>query len=410
MRQNRAGFGNPRQVLHHYAMLKFLPLLSASLRRHKLRTVFTLASVLIAFLLFGVLQAVKTGFAVGVDVAGADRLMVTHKTSFILSMPYAYWNQIRSLDGVREVTHATWFGGFYQDEANVIQMFPVDAESYMRIYGGDLKITPEDRKRWLVNRTGVLIGRAYADRFNWKVGDRIPLRSNIYRRANGSDTWEITVDGIFDAAKAGIDTQQVWMHYQTFDESLSGGDGGRRGMVGWYIVQLKSPDNAAAISAAVDKLFANSATETKTSTEKAFIQAFANQFGNIGAIVTAVASCVFFTMLLVTANTMAQSVRERAAEIGVLKTLGFADRTVLWLVLAESLAITVLGGTLGLGLAAFITTGARQALQQYLGAFYLSGTAFAVGVVLTVVLGLLSGAMPAVQALRLQIVDAIRRE
>jgi len=391
-------------------MFKFLPLLRASLQRHKLRTAFTVASVVVAFLLYGVLSAAKNGFAMGADIAGADRLMTTHKMSFIQTMPYSYWARIRAVDGVREATHATWFGGFYRDEANIIQMFPVDPESYLSVYAGDFLVSEEDRKRWFADRTGVLVGRAYADRFNWRVGDRVPLRSNIYTRADGGDTWQATVSGIFDASRDGIDTQQVLMHYQAFDESLSGTEASRRSQVGWFIVQLKSADAAAAVSAAVDALFANSPAETKTSTEKAFVQAFANQFGNIGAIVTAVASCVFFTMLLVTANTMAQSVRERAAEIGVLKTLGFTDRTVLWLVLAESLTITVVGGGIGLVLAAVLVESVRGALGQYLGAFYLGASAVAIGAALTVVLGLVSGAIPAVQALRLQIVDAIRRD
>jgi putative ABC transport system permease protein len=389
-------------------MFKFLPLLLAGLRRHKLRTTFTLASVTVAFLLFGVLAAVRTAFTAGVDVAGADRLMTTHKVSFILSLPISYWQRIRALPGVRDVTHSTWFGGLYQDDSNVVQMFPVDPESYLKVYS-DFVTPPEQRARWLSDRGSALIGRAYAERFKWKIGERIPLRSNIYRRADGTNTWELTIAGFFDTAVKGIDTQQILFHYDYFEESLAADDE-NRGQVGWYIVQVADPDQSAEISKAVDALFANSPKETKSSPEKAFAQAFANQAGNIGAIVVSVASAVFFTMLLVTANTMAQSVRERSAEIGVLKTLGFGDRTVLTLVLAEALAITIVGGAIGLVLAALIVDLLHDAMAQYLGTLFLNSAALILGVALMVGLGLVSGAMPAIQALRLRIVDALRHE
>ncbi|HTE42381.1 MAG TPA: hypothetical protein VK629_16275, partial [Steroidobacteraceae bacterium] len=287
-------------------MLKFLPLLWAALQRHKLRTGFTLGSVMVAFLLYGVLAAVKSGFSAGVDVAGADRLMTTHKASFTFSLPYSYWARIRSVPGIREVTHATWFGGYYQEESNFLQMFPVDPETYLSVYT-DYIVKPEDKTRWFADRTGALIGRAYADRFGWKIGDRVPLRSNIYRRIDGTDTWEFTIDGFFDGAQEGIDTQQVLIHYDFFEETLQPMAGGGKGYVGWYIVKVESAAASSQIAAQVDALFANSSGETKTSTEKAFVQAFVNQLGSIGTIVTAVASAVFFTMLLVTANTMAQS-------------------------------------------------------------------------------------------------------
>jgi putative ABC transport system permease protein len=389
-------------------MFKFLPLLWAGLQRRKLRTVFTLASVLIAFLLYGVLAAVKNGFSAGVEVAGADRLMTTHKVSFILSLPMSYWSRIRAVPGVRDVTHATWFGGVYQDAGNIVQMFPVDPESYLKIYS-DYVVSPEDRARWLGDRSSALIGRAYAERFKWHVGDRVPLKSNIYRRANGGDTWEFNIAGIFDGAREGVETQQVLFHYDYFEQSLGVNDS-NRGQVGWYIVQVATPDQSANVAAAVDALFANSPTETKTATEKAFVQGFANQAGNIGAMVVAVASAVFFTMFLVTANTMAQSVRERAAEIGVLKTLGFSDASVLGLVLGESLLITLLGGGGGLGIAAFIVHAMGSVMNQYVSGLFLNGSALLLGIALIIGLGLISGALPARYALRLRIVDALRQE
>lgn len=389
-------------------MFKFLPLLWAGLLRRKLRTLFTLASVVTAFLLYGVLAAVQNGFSMGVDVAGADRLMVTHKVSFIQSLPYSYWSRMRSVPGVREVTHATWFGGVYRDTPGV-QVFPVDPESYLNVYT-DYLVKPAERAAWLADQSGALVGRALATRYDWKIGDRVSIRSDIYRRADGGDTWEFTIAGIFDGRQEGVDTQSLLFHYDYFDKTLGEGPGSARGLVGWYIVQIEDAEASAKIGADVDALFANSPAETKTSTEKAFVQGFANQMGNIGAIVMAVASAVFFTMLLVTANTMAQSVRERFAEIGVLKALGYQDRAVLWLVLGEALLLTLLGGIVGLALASFLVAGIASAMGQFLSAVYLSVQGIAVGVALAIVLGIVSGAMPAVQALRLRIVDALRRE
>jgi len=390
-------------------MFKFLPLLWASLRRHRLRTAFTLGSVMVAFLLFGVLSALKNGFSMGVDVAGADRLMITHKASFTFPLPYSYWTRIRAVPGVRETTHATWFGGYFQEESNFVQTFPVDAETYFNVYS-DYAVSKPDLERWQADRAGALIGRAYADRFGWKVGDRIPLRSNIFRRANGSDTWELTVAGIWEAPQAGVDTQILFMHYGYFEESMPPGANSIKGLVGWYVIKIDSPDASQRVAAEIDALFANSPAETKTATEKAFAQAFVGQMGNIGAIIVSVASAVFFTMLLVTANTMAQSVRERTAELGVLKTLGFRDSAVLWLVLGEALLVTVLGGVLGLTLAALLVQSLRAMLAQYVGALFLGASTIGMGIALMLGLGLVSGALPAVQALRLKIVDALRQE
>ena len=390
-------------------MFKFLPLLWASLRRHRLRTAFTLGSVMIAFMLFGLLSALKNGFSLGIDVAGADRLMITHKASFTFPLPYSYWARIGAVPGVREATHATWFGGFYQEESNFLQMFPVDAESYLKVYS-DYVVSSADRDRWLADRGSALVGRAYAERFGWKIGDRVPLRSNIYRRADGGDTWELTVAGFWDAAQPGVDTQQVFFHYDYLVETLPNTPDSFRGYVGWYVIKIESADAAQSVAAAIDTLFANSPAETKTATEKAFVQAFVNQMGNIGAIVIAVASAVFFTMLLVTANTMAQSVRERTSELGVLKTLGFRDGAVVWLVLGEALLVTVLGGAIGLALAGVLVAALRPMLSQFVGALFLGGSTIGVGIALMVLLGVISGALPAAQALRLKIVDALRRE
>lgn len=384
--------------------MKYLPLIWSSLQRHKLRTFFTVASVIVAFLLYGVLCAIRNGFAGGVELAGADRLMTTHKVSFIQPLPLSYMARIRTVPGVVSVTHATWYGGLYQDNRTVLQVMPVDAESYLEVYS-DLKLSPEDRQRWLADRTSAIVGRAYAKKYNWRVGDQLPIRSDLFRRTNGSDAWELKVAGIFDQGEE-ADAQGIYFHYDYFNESRSMG----KNDVGWYIVKIDSPEHSSKVAAAIDAQFANSPAETKSTTEKAFGQAFANQIGNVGTIVMAVASAVFFTMLLVTANTMSQSVRERRSELGVLKTLGFSDGSILWLVLAESTVVTIVGGGIGLFLASGVVKATADMFGQFFGAVILSGSALALGGALMVMLGVTAGALPAVEALRLKIVDALRRE
>lgn len=385
-------------------MVRFIPLVLANLRRRKLRTVFTLASITVAFLLYGLLAAVKNGFEAGVELAGADRLIAIHKVSLVQPLPSSYQARIAAVPGVSLVTHSTWFGGRFQEDRNVLQTFPVEPQSYLDMYPEYL--APADQKqRWLADREGLLVGRAIADRYGWKVGERVPIKSDIFARQNGSYTWDFVIDGIFDNRDPSGDTNSMLFHYDYFDEARSIG----KGTIGWYIIRINDPNNAPQIASSIDGLFTNSSAETKTGTEKAFIQGFAKQTGDIGAIVTSIGIAVFFTMLLVSGNTMAQSVRERTNELAVMKTLGFSDRQVLGLVLGESLAITLIGGAIGT-LGALVIVGKTGAvLSQYLSAFILTGKALAVGVLLMVLLGLIAGALPALRASRLQIADALRR-
>ncbi len=385
-------------------MWRFAPLVASNLRRRPARTAFTIGSIVIAFLMFGLLGALGHAFSIGAQLAGVDRLLTIHKVSLVQPLPESYGPRIRRVDGVAAVSSATWFGGVYQDERNQIPVFPVDPAVYLEIYP-EFIIEPAARERFLAERRGALVGRPLAEQFGWKVGDVIPMRSNIWRKADGSDTWELLVTGIFDVPDTGGDARSVIFHHDYFSESLGRG----QGLVGWYVVQLANPDDAARVAREIDEQFANSPYETETSTEKAFAQGFVNQVGNIGAILTGVLSAVFFTMLLVTANTMAQSVRERTAELGVLKTLGFTGRGVTALVLAESVLLTMVGGLVGLVCAWFAVGASEAALQGYLPAWYIPGRAYAEAIGLMVLLGVLAGAAPAVYALRLPVVEALRR-
>ncbi|HKH43275.1 MAG TPA: FtsX-like permease family protein [Thermoanaerobaculia bacterium] len=385
--------------------MKYLPLIWSNLKRKKTRTILTVLSVLVSFLLFGFLVAVDNAFTSGVDVAGADRLLVIHKVSLIQPLPATYGPRIKAVPGVEAVTFANWFGGIYQDPKNFFGQMAVDSETFLDLYP-EYVLPEAQKKAWLADRAGALVGRQLADRFGFKVGDRIPIQATIYRKPDGSSLWEFNVSGIYDGAEQATDTSGLYFRYDYLNEGM----GGRLGRVGWYTVRIADPARAAEVSRRIDALFANSPAETKTNTEKAFAQSFANQVGNVAAIVRWVLTAVFLIMLVVTGNTMAQAVRERTSELAVLKTLGFSNGRVLGLVLAESLAIAVLGGGLGLLLAmGLIIPMFGKALRSFLPVFFLPASAPLTGVALILLFGTAAGLLPAAQAMRLRIVDALRR-
>ncbi len=383
---------------------KYLPLLSASLRRKKLRTFFTIASIVIAFLLFGLAESMRHALEAGVNIAGADRLLTMHKVSFTQLLPASYENRIRGIAGVVDVTPQTWFGAWFKDERNQIPAFPVVPEPFLRMYPE--YSMPEDQKQaWLSDRSGILVGRALADAYGWKVGDVVPLHSAIWRKQDGTFVWDVTVRAIYDAPQGG-DTRNLALHQDYFEEAKAFG----KGLVGWYLVKVRDPNLARSVSRQIDQVFANSPAETKTSSERAMAQSFVNQVGNVGKILRAIVTAVFFTMLLVTANTMAQSVRERTSEIGVLKTLGFTNTGVLGMVLVESVLVTVIGGVLGLAAAWWLGVQFEPVFRQYLPGFHLPWEAILAGSIYMTALGLAAGAVPAAQAMRLRIVEALRRD
>ena len=383
--------------------MRFLPLIWANLMRRKVRTLFTLLSILVAFILFGYISAINLAFSMGVDVAGADRLVLRHKISIIQLLPYSYQARIEQVDGVLEVAHQTWFGGVYQDPKNFFMQTPVEPDRFFSLYP-EFEVPEDQMQAFLRNRTGAIVGRSIADRFGWKVGDRVPIQATIWRQKDGSQTWEFDIEGIYDGAEKGTDNTQFLFRYDYFDEARQFGEG----LVGWYIIRIDDPDNAATIAESIDAEFANSPYETKTETEKAFVQAFAKQVGDIGTIAVAIMSAVFFTILIVAGNTMAQSVRERTSELAVLKTLGFSNERVLVLVLLESCALAALGGGLGLlTAAALISMG--DPTNGALPIFFFPVRDQVLGWVLVLVLGIVTGILPALQAMRLRIVDALRR-
>jgi putative ABC transport system permease protein len=382
--------------------MKLLPLVWKNIWRRKIRTIFTLLSVFVAFLLFGILMTVRTAFTFGVDIAGLDRLVIIHKVSLIMPLPLSYQEKLRAVPGVDIVAHSSWFGGVYQDPSNFFAQMSVEPEPFFAIYK-EFKIPPDQMKAWLADRQGAVVGVDLAKRFGWKIGDKIPIQATIYQPKTGGKTWEFNLVGLYDGAPE-VDKTQFFFRYDYLTENSRFGEG----LVGWYIVKIADPSKSVALGKTFDDMFANSSAETKTTTEKSFAEGFAKQVGDIGAIMIAIVTAVMFTLLLVAANTMAQSVRERTSELAVLKTLGFRDGTVLGLVLAESLFIVLLGGVLGLGLAWLIVQGGDPT-KGMLSIFILPARDLLIGVALMVTMGLLAGAMPAVGAMRLRITDALRR-
>lgn len=385
--------------------MKFFYLVASNLRRKKTRTILTILSITIAFFLFGLLCLIKQSLAGGVDMGGADRLITRHKISIIQMLPISYRTRMLAIPGVTDVLAQTWFGGIYQDPKNFFASIPVEPESLLNMYP-EIVLPEAQKKAWLNTRTGAIVGRSTARRFGWKIGDHIPLHSPIWQRNDKLDTWDFELVGIFDAGKPGADTSNFYFHYDYFDE---GRLPGAKGLVSWFTIRVKDPAQSGQVAARIDQEFANSDRETKTEPEGTWGRDFAQQVGDIGTIVTAILGAVFFTILLVSGNTIAQAVRERTEEIGVLKAIGFRDGKVLALVLAESCLISVIGGFIGLGFAWLVTLGGNP-MPMFLRTFYIPSADLLLGVGLVFVLGLVTGALPALQAMRLGVAEALRRQ
>jgi putative ABC transport system permease protein len=383
--------------------MKYFPLVWATLWRKKARTWFTLLSIVISFLLFGMLETVDYAFShVSGGASGADKLISTNKYSITLSLPFADLQEIRSVPGVTDATWLTWFGGYYQEAKNFVFALPIDADSYFKVYKDDFIIDPEQMRTYLNTRNGALVNAALMKKFGWHVGEQIPIHSTIWTQKSGSLDWTFEIVGTFgvkDPTQANAQASTLFFHYELFDEGRSFG----KGTVGWIEERVDDPANSAAIAGKIDALFANSPNETKTQPAKDFAMTFVKQIGDVGFVLRAILGAVFFTLLFLTGNTMMQSVRERIPELAVLKTLGFSDFGVLALVIAESLMLCVVAAVIGLGLSYSILPVIGQALQGV----QLNPIALIPGIGAAVLLALIVGLPPAWRAMRLNIVDAL---
>ena len=379
--------------------MKFSGLIFANLFRKKPRLIFTLGCFSVALFLFGFLAVVRGAFSQGVDVAGADRLVVINRVSIIQPLPLSYKEKIMRIPGVQSITHDNWFGGVYQDERNFFPQFAVDVENQRKMYP-EFQIPDDQWQNFAKDRQGAIAGASLAKRFGWKVGDRIPIKGTFL-----PGTWEFNLDGIYHGTRTGDDESQFWFQWDLFEEKVPDRF---KGQVGWYTVKIDKPDEALRIAKAIDAEFANSPYETRTDTEKAFAAGWVKQFGNIQFLIMTIGGVVFFTLLLITGNTMAIAVRERVNELAVLKAIGYSDGFVLTLVLIESILIAGIGGGVGILLAKGFTL-LGDPTHGLLPLFYLPKEAILAGLGAALAVGVASGIIPAIGAMRLRVVDALRR-
>ena len=384
--------------------MRYLHLVWAALTRRKTRTLLTLLSVVAAFLLFGLLDSVNDAFSqAGHSVAGAHRLVTLSKVGLMFPLPLSLYSRIQTVPGVRAATYANWFGGIYQDPKNFFTNEAV-ADNFFDVYP-EFELPPAELQAFRETRTGAVVGAALARRFHWKIGEQIPLKATIFPQKGGSDSWTFDLVGIYHVRDPRQRAQEnaLFFRYTYFDEARAFGNG----TVGWYIERIAQPAKADGIARAIDALSDNSDHETKTQTESAFAASFVSQFANIGLIVRSIMGAVFFALVLLTGNTMAQAVRERTPELAILKTIGFSNRSVLALVLGESLLMIALGGVLGVALAGGVVNAVQAKLGATVPMLPVGVAIWLRGIVLMALIGLAIGALPARRGMRLRIVDAL---
>jgi putative ABC transport system permease protein len=381
--------------------MKFARIIWANLMRKKIRLLLTIGSFAIALFLFSFLAVVRDAFGRGADIASADRLIVINRTSIINLIPLSYRDKILRIHGVKAVTHNNWFGGTYIEEKNFFPQFVIDPENQRQVVP-ELMVPDDQWNAFVKDRQGAIAGAKTAARFHWKIGDRIPIKTTLY----GGGAWEFNLDGIYHGKRPQDDETQFWFQWDYFEEKIPEAV---KGQIGWYVLKVDNPDDAPRVAKAIDAEFANSPNETKTESESTFAANWVKQFGNIQFLIVTIGTVVFFTLLLVTGNTMAISVRERTSELAVFKAIGYSDFAVLFFVLAESLTIALIGGALGLLLASAAIPALGQALSGLLPSIVLSRWMLLFGLGLAILTGILSGILPGLGAMRLRVVNALRR-
>jgi len=382
-----------------------LVLIRKNLFRRRLRAILMMVSILIAFAIFGVLASFERAFNANQDRATPDRLVVLNKINITQPLPISYFSRIAAIDGVAQITHFSWFGGYYQDPKNSLVALAVDPESWMKLRDSDFVISPEARAAFIRERTGALVGARMMEKWGWKVGDHIPISSNIWSQRNGSHTWDFTIVGSYAARIPQADTNVMLMSYDYFNETRSFG----KDQITWLALRTSSVAVNERVTNAIDAMFANSPYETSTDSEKAFQKSFVAQLGNIALIVGLVVGAAFVTILMIVGNTMVMTVRERTREIGVMKTLGFSGARILRMVLGESILLALLGGLPGLAVAFVLISKVRDSLMSLVPTLSLAPDIAAAAVGLMIAFGLVTGLLPALNAMRLNIVTALGR-
>jgi putative ABC transport system permease protein len=381
--------------------MKFAGLVLKSARRSKRRTALTVLSVAIAVFLFASLRAVLDGFSGAAEASSSTRIVTIRSTSMIFSMPTTHAEGIKSVPGVRDITWASWFGGIYKDPSNFFAQIAIEPESYLRLYP-EIVLPPGERRAFLDDRTGCIVGSSLLKKYGWKTGDRLVLRVGI--PLYGKQDFTFTIRGVYTSATNAVDNQTMFFNWKYLDERSI-----QKGQAGWFVSEISNPDQATQVALAIDQKFANTSNETKTDTERQFQSSFASMFGNLNLLLGSIALAVVITTLFVAGNTMAMSVRERTTEIAVMRTLGFPSTTIFGLIAGEGVAMSIAGGVVGVLLARLVVTGDNFGAGGFIPAFGVSNWNIVVGLALSALIGIVAGIIPATMASRLKIVDALRR-
>ncbi|NQY42463.1 MAG: ABC transporter permease [Legionellales bacterium] len=384
--------------------MSILYLVKKNLLSHKIRSALLILCIFIAFIVYGVLKSFEQAMNAGVELSGANRLVTVNKINFTQPLPYAYYNRVRNISGVKNVSFARWFGGYYQDPKNFIVTFAVDPSSYLEIFT-ELVVKPEEKDAFLKDKKGLLVGRNIANKYGWKIGDNVPISSNIFFNKKGGHTWDFNLRGIYDGEQAQTDTNQVILHYDYFNLSSTFG----KDSIGWLIILTEDASLNEQVAKKIDSMFSNSAFETRTASESAFNKAFIEQIGNISLIIQSVVTVAFLTILMIVGNTMYLAIEERVKEIAILKTLGFKNRIIFNMILSETLLLTLIGGIPAIICAYAII----KALNFVVGGF-LPGLIMPMDVIIysllwMILLSMLTGIIPAYNAVKLNIITALNK-
>jgi putative ABC transport system permease protein len=378
--------------------MKFLPLVLANLRRHKLRTTLTTFSVALALFLFASLRTVVTTLDAGATVSSASRLIVQNSTAFVIPLPMSYATRLRNVPHVTDVTWSNWFGGKYGDGKKFFAQFAVDPESYFRMYP-EMQVADDQKQAFFKERGSALIGEGLVRAFGWKVGDNVTIQGTIF-----PGDWTFTIRGIYHPTLKEYGDDQFIFHYDYLYEKYPD-----RVTPGWFVLKIDDPNAAPAVIRTIDDQFRNSSAPTKTGTEKQFAAGFASMWGNVKLLMGTIGLAVVFAILLVTANAMMMNQRERTAEVAVMKTVGFSDRRVFGLVIIEAAVVSLIGAALGIGAAVLLPIATGMGNGGFLPGFHVTPGTVVVGASVALLLTVASGIFPAWQAARIPVVQALRR-
>ena len=380
-----------------------IKLIARNVFRHKLRAILTILGVAIAVSSFGFIRTVITAWYIGVEASSSNRIVTRNAISIGFPLPLAYKNKLESTPDVLEVTYANWFGGIYKDPGNFFAQFAVDPVSYFNIYS-EYKVRPEEMQAFLKDRSGAIVGQKLVERYGWKVGDIVPIKGTIYE-----GDWDFTIRGIYKGTKKSADESTFFFHWKYLDERVAEIFPDFTGNVGFYIATIGNPDNAALVCQSIDERFKNSANETLTETESAFQLSFVTMSSAIISSLEIVSFVIIAIIMLVLANTMVMSARERTSEYAVIKTLGFEPGFIYAMIVGESLLLSSLGALLGLLITFPIVNGFADAVGSFFPSFDISTMTLIAAVIATLVVGALSGIIPAIRAAHLNIIDGLRQ-